>query len=134
MKKLASLIILLAFQANFAQAADLKDIMKAMGGEFITIAIAMQAGSVSETELAAVENLQKYASEAALVYPITADTDSQKLRYMELTAEMMNKALLLETAVEEALANDPTDLSQIQALFVEINELRQIGHNEFKLD
>lgn len=134
MKTFATLITLLAFSTALAQEVTLKETMKSLGQNFGAFAQSIQAGQLQESDLELVENIQSFASQASLIYPETANTTELKLRYSELMAQLINKTLLLEKNVEEALVTDGTETSQARQTFIEINQIRQAGHQEFKLD
>ena len=67
MKALTILILMFSFQLASAQTPQLKDVMKEIGEQFKTIAIAIQSGEIKATDLDAVETLQTLVSQASMM-------------------------------------------------------------------
>ena len=134
MKALTILILMFSFQLASAQTPQLKDVMKEIGEQFKTIAIAIQSGEIKATDLDAVETLQTLVSQASMMYPATAETMELKLKYSELMNELMDQSLVLEDEAELAMAGSPQNLSNVKKIFGAINQTRQKGHEEFKIE
>ena len=134
MKALTILILMFSFQLASAQTPQLKDVMKEIGEQFKTIAIAIQSGEIKATDLDAVETLQTLVSQASMMYPATAETMELKLKYSELMNELMDQSLVLDDEAELAMSGSPQNLSNFKKIFCAINKTRQKGHEEFKIE
>lgn len=134
MKLLTTLILLFSVQVSFAQEVSLKEVMESIGNQFKTIAIAVQKGEVKETDIDAMEDLQRLISQATQIYPNSAETVEQKLNYLELLNELMAKSLEIEDEAKLALTTSPQNLNTVKKLFAEINQIRQKGHEIFKVN
>lgn len=118
-------------QTSFAH-GPLLDAMKEMGVNFKAIAIGIQSGKLTNTELDSSEKLQMAIVEASLHYPATANTDTLKIKYSKWMAELTKYSLELEESIETAMTQDPQDLSDVTTIFGDMNDLRRKGHDEFK--
>lgn len=128
-------IILLSLVFGFSTAnaqEELEASMKIIGQQFKIIATAIQSKKVTEAEVQAVELMQKEIAVSSLVYPQTAKTDTAKLKYITWMAELQQMALNLEELIEAEMVKEVQDLSLVTSQFVDINELRKKGHDEFK--
>ena len=133
MKTLLITYVFLIAQSAAAHGPFL-DAMKEMGANFKTIAIGLQSGELTTVELDASEDLQMAIADASLYYPSTADTDPLKIEYSKWMAELNKLGLELEVSIEEAMAMNPQDLSEVTKILGEMNDLRKKGHEKFKDD
>ena len=132
-KNILLLSTLIAF--NFVHASeDLSQAMKVMGQQFKTIGIALQKKSVGQAELDAAEMLQVSILDSTQTFPDHVTTNELQERYLELMGMLDEKAQELRDAIEQEMNNDPQDIGRLMQIFMEMNQIRQQGHNEFKLD
>lgn len=113
---------------------DLAASMKIIGQQFKVIVAGIQAQSLSEDHLSAVEILQKEIATSAQFFPDKATTEAQKLEYSTLMNDLLIMAQDLETLMKDAMAIEPLDLSAVIQKFIEMDETRKKGHSLFKED
>lgn len=133
-KHLKLAVIILFFSiTGYAGDLSLEEEMKIIGAQFGVIAKAVnKAGAVSDQEIMAAKTIQRAVAGSALIYPDTADDDKLKVQYSQLMAQLMEKSLMMEDAIQAQISQNPQDLTAISGLLVEMNDLRREGHNEFK--
>ena len=131
MNKLLIVILICTAQTSLAH-GPLLEAMKEMGVNFKTIAAGIQNGKLTEAELDSSEKLQMAIADASLHYPAIANTDALKIKYLKWMAELSKNSLELEESIEIAMTKDPQDLTDVTFVFVEMNDLRKKGHDEFK--
>ena len=134
MLKTTVLILALAF-SSISQAHEntaLAEAMKEMGQQFRIIAGSFRSGEVTVQQLNASETLQMAIAESSQHLPVTARTDAQKLAYMRSMAALAKEALVLEEQIEDILASDSQDLTEMKNTVRRMNEMRSEGHDAFR--
>ncbi len=131
MKNLLIILVLVSAQSVLAH-GPLLDAMKDMGTNFRIVAVGLQSGVMTTTELEASEKLQMAIANASLHYPSTASTDALKIKYSKWMAELNKYGLELEETIEVAMTQNPQDLTDVTTVFGDMNDLRRKGHDEFK--
>ncbi len=135
MKILIILLFLLSTSITSAhENKALAEQMKEMGVHFKVIVDSFKKGVLTEQDLTATENLQLNISNASLLYPEKASTDTKKVLYHRLMAELGNNALHLEIQIKAALESEAQNLSQVGIILKAMNEARKLAHDEFKND
>ena len=129
MKKLIGLLVLgLSFQfAAFGHSnKELAEVMKGMGENFKVVIAGLRSGELTDQTLAAAQGLSEGIARSAELVPTTAKSEADIERYLNILEEMAVKAAELEAAIEAG------NIAMAGQVLGQMNELRQIGHEQFR--
>lgn len=129
MKKLIAIIVLgiaIPFSAIGHGNPDLGDVMKAMGENFKRVIAGLRAGALTGETLVAAQGLTAGIARSAELVPTTARSEADLERYLLILEDMAEKSKQLESAIAAG------DLGLTGQILGQMNELRQIGHDQFR--
>ena len=134
MKKLILFTSLFLFGQSSMAHGPLLGAMKEMGTHFKSLSLSLKKEQFSLEDLATTESMQFAIATSGLHYPKSADSDALKVKYSNWMAELNMQGLELEEAIEEAMQNDPQEITSVGKILQEMNRTRKKGHDEFKIE
>lgn len=132
MKKIFKIVSMLLFIGAFHISAmghgnpKLADVMEVMGENFKTIITGLRSGQIGPETVSAGQGIVAGITEAMELVPVTVENESDLERYLEILEAAKVKAQELEAALAAG------DIALVGQLLGQLNELRQIGHDQFR--
>lgn len=105
---------------------ELAEVMKGMGENFKIVIAGLRSGQLTEDTLQAAQGLTEGIARATELVPTTAKSEADIQRYLQILDELGAKSLELEAAIADG------NLPLAGQILGQMNELRQIGHDQFK--